>query len=153
MGLTVKLTGDWTKLMATLSRLNTHGKYYAVELLHQQAQEVGSKLQDHIIAQDLGWGAKPSQSGENATGMWWYDTGELYDYLNSITYSGFGTGGTSAFIGFKGEHSGRPPISNNDIAEMNEGVHPLVAPTWNELEGEFKKQWEDFLRQMVGGGY
>lgn len=150
----VTLTGDWERLYRTLHYLNTQQRIYAVQLLHEQSQKVSEKLEEHIVSQDLGWGAKPESSGENHTGLWWDDTDELYNNLSNITYTGLNSAGgkVSAFIGFKGDHSGNPPIANNAIAEMNESVHPLVAPTWKELEGEFKQQWDEFIAKSVRGG-
>lgn len=145
-GFKVQLTGDWERLKQTVQYLNSHYRRDAILLLQDQAERVKPAIEDKVFTLT----GKPfdPRRKEN-TGIWWIETLELMSSLQVKKVSG---GDCAFFIGFEGNHSGNPSLSNNEIAEKNEANHPLIAPTWKELEAGFKKEWQELVLKATRGG-
>ena len=141
MGFRVQLTGDWEKLKHTLQYLNNHYRRDAILLLQDQAERVKPAIEDKVFSLT----SKPYGSG-----VWWVETLELMSSLEVKKVSG---GDCAFFIGFEGTHSSSgKSISNQEIAEKNEENHPLIAPTWKELESDFKQEWKELVLKATRGG-
>lgn len=142
-GFRVQLTGDWERLKHTVNYLNTRYRMDAILLNQDQAERATNAIFDKV------WTLTGKPHG---TGIWWYDTGELLENLEAKRVS---IGDSAYFIGFKeGMHShvGRYALSYNSLAEVLEAEHPLIAPTWQELEAEFLKEWQDLVLKATRGG-
>ena len=147
-GFRVQLTGDWERLQFTLNYLNNHYRRDAILLLQDQAERVKPAIEDKAFSLS----GKPfDQRRPYNTGIWWLETMELMDSLRVKKVSG---GDCAFFIGFEGTHSSRSgkSLSNQEIAEKNEANHPLIAPTWKELEEEFKDEWRELVLKATRGG-
>ena len=147
MGFRVQLTGDWERLKYTINYLNNHYRQDAILLLQDQAERVKPAIEEKVFTLT----GKPYHSGRPAnTGIWWMETLELMSSLKVKKVSG---GDCAFLINFEGTHSSTgKSLSNNQIAEMNEANHPLIAPTWQELEADFKKEWIELVQKATRGG-
>ena len=147
-GFRVQFTGDWDKLKNTINYLNNRYRRDAILLLQDQAERVKPAIEDKVFTLT----GKPYDPRRPAnTGIWWMETLELMSSLRVKKVSG---GDYAFFVGFEGVHSSKngKPITNQEIAEMNEQNHPLIAPTWEELEADFKQEWMELVQKATRGG-
>lgn len=143
----VQLTGDWERLRHTINYLNNHYRRDAILLLQDQAERVKPAIEDKVFTLT---GKPYDPRRPHNTGIWWIETMELITSLEVKRVAG---GDCAFFVGFEGNHSGSDyPISNQEIAEKNEANHPLIAPTWQELEAEFKQEWQELVLKATRGG-
>lgn len=142
----VQLTGDWERLKQTIQYLNNHYRRDAILLLQDQAERVKPAIEDKVFTLT---GKPYDPRRPHNTGIWWIETMELITSLEVKRVAG---GDCAFWVGFNGQHSGDPSLSNNEIAEKNEANHPLIAPTWQELEAEFKKEWTELVQKATRGG-
>ena len=145
----VQLTGDWERLRHTINYLNNHYRRDAILLLQDQAERVKPAIEDKVFTLT---GKPYDPRRPHNTGIWWIETMELITSLEVKRVAG---GDCAFFVGFDGYHSDNQTgmiLSNQEIAEKNEANHPLIAPTWQELEAEFKQEWQELVLKATRGG-
>ena len=147
-GFRVQLTGDWERLKYTINYLNNHYRRDAILLLQDQAERVKPAIEDKVFTLT---GKPYDPRRPHNTGIWWIETMELITSLQVKKVSG---GDCAFFVGFEGTHSSKSgkALANQEIAEKNEANHPLIAPTWKELEADFKQEWVELVQKATRGG-
>lgn len=154
----VQMYGDWHKCGAVLKALSTQLFPVCKAKLYENSKLVLETMQGHIDKQDLPWEALSEITIRLKEDEKIYiETGYLRDNIgvrkiksakNDITY----------FIGaspWKTHPESGEKFSDimmyMEYGTITQPPRPLVRPTYEEVSKQIKKEWQDYLRDIIRG--
>lgn len=148
--MTAKLTGDWTGAFLAIDKLSKFSPL-AKAVLDESGDLVLEKIQSNITNQSLGWTPLSSETIRIKGGSTiLVETGSLKDSF-AVRKSGSGivvaVSGTSSRTGIPMTQL----LAYHEYGTSRTPARPIVKPTWEQVEGEVKQLWENFLKDIVGG--
>lgn len=150
--------GDWAKAGVVLKGLQVKLMPLAKAKLDEQGQLVLEKIQGHIDNQDLNW--KPLSSStvhRKGDDTIFVETGTLRNGI-SVRKIKSAKDDYTIFVGASPWKKHAPSgLSMNDVLIYLEygtsriPPRPLVQPTFEELESRLKREWEEFIKDLLEG--
>lgn len=142
--------GEWTRAGIALKFLSTEIAKRSEKQLMEDAKEIKDKLVGHIDSQDLGWKALSEDTiRQKGNSKIYVESGYLRDNLDVRRVKG-----DTVFIGASFGKKHPSGVQFSDLMNFHEygtssiPARPLIRPTWEEVEPQVRKNWEDMLKRI-----